>query len=543
MGPLAPSTLSAYRSAFLQDVAQGHRRQIILPQALIATLFISAFWIAIPHINRPWLYRCRWIVVALVMALNYEQVTRASSTNPGWAVVSGLMATHGTMLCLQHLVFTNPQRDAARALRVSKSDADKTHSQAQGAKPQASVTPRRPTANGTLSRPMRVDSEQNAHLSSRLCLDTYDSGGEYYYIWQPFPAQASFVQRLAWATDLMLSFRGAGWNSSISAIPRPSITTPIRGGQSIPLMSIPSSTAGGFEYISLPSAFLWHRVRLFTVAYLMLDFLGTFMMKDPYFVLGRERATGYPLPQYLANLSPWRLEAFRQLLSISGAFSAVAAGTSLIDMAHYAVTSYWAPSRNIPWMYASAFGSVGEVFDKGLGGFWGSWWHQTFRQSFLGPATFLLKTGWIRKGTLAGNAVALISTFAMSGLLHASGSLSAMPPATKLWRQPAFFLLQGVGVVLQQQLASLLRRVLPRLPCALRRAANVGFTLLWLYSTAALFNDDMAAMGVWLLEPVPISVFRGLGFGFPGDAIWRWDSSYLLRWHSGRHWWDSGFTV
>ncbi|TQV96810.1 membrane bound o-acyl transferase family domain-containing protein [Cordyceps javanica] len=274
----------------------------------------------------------------------------------------------------------------------------------------------------------------------------------------------------------------------------------------------------------------------------MLDFLGTFMMKDPYFVFGREKSLEYALPWYLENLPPWRLEAYRQLFSITGAFSAVAAAYSLADLVHYGVTLYCNPSRNIPWIYTSAVGSLGEVFDRGLAGFWGSWWHQTFRQQFLSPAAFLVKKGIILKGTALGNLVALMSTFAMSGLLHGMGSLSAVPQ-TKLWKQPAFFLLQPVGIILQQQIAFRLHRSLPTAHVTLRRIGNAWFTLLWLYATAPLFNDDMAEMGLWLLEPVPFSVFRAMGFGYPGDAAWRWDRSYFFRWHSGRSWWQSGFAI
>ncbi|KAJ2980739.1 hypothetical protein NQ176_g2458 [Zarea fungicola] len=81
------------------------------------------------------------------------------------------------------------------------------------------------------------------------------------------------------------------------------------------------------------------------------------------------------------------------------------------------------------------------------------------------------------------------------------------------------------------------------LPAPLRRTGNAAFTLLWLFATAALFNDDMADMGLWLLEPVPVSVFRALGLGLPGDAIWRWDSYYFCWWHAGRHWWESGLAL
>lgn len=545
-GPLAPLALASHRSIFLQQVADGHRRHILLPQALFTSLVLPVIWVTIPHNTRPWLYRSRWVIFCLVLLVNYEQAARASSTNVAWAVVSGLMSTYGTMLCFQHMILTNPQRDAARIIRVPRSKDLSTACTSDGEHKAASHIPGKleraarcePAATQPLSRTRgdagsltEMDSTSNPELGAPSC-----------YVWQRFPSEAPLLDRLGWATDLVLSFRGAGWNSSISILPKPETPTSIKDGHPVCVASVPSVTKCGFEYVHTPASFLRHRLKVLTAACLMLDFLGTFMMKDPYFVFGRDRSVDYALPWYLAGLSPWRLEAYRQLFSITGAFAAVAAAYSLTDMIHFYATRYCSPSRNVPWMYASAFGSFGEVFDRGLAGFWGSWWHQTFRQQFLGPSAFLLKKGVIRKGTAAGNLVALLSCFAMSGLLHGMGSVSAVTH-TKLWRQPVFFLLQGIGIIVQQQLALLVLRVLPAASVPMRRAGNALFTLLWLYATASLFNDDMADMGLWLLEPVPVSVFRAAGFGFPGDAIWRWDSSYLFRWHSGRHWWQSGITI
>ncbi|OAQ96399.1 hypothetical protein LLEC1_03680 [Akanthomyces lecanii] len=532
--------------ALLQQVAEGQRRHILLPQALFASLALPVIWVAIPHNTRPWLYHSRWLVFTLALLINYEQAARASSTNVAWAVVSGLMSTYGTMLCFQHMILTNPQRDAARIIRVPCSKDPKTTCMNDGRNKAPSRIPveleRAARCEPAATQPPFRARRDAGSLTQMRTASRSEIDANSCYIWQRFPSDAPLLDRLGWATDLVLSLRGAGWSSSISILPKPEKPTPIEDGHPVCIASVPSVTKYGFEYVHPPAAFLRHRLKVVTAACLMLDFLGTFMMKDPYFVFGRDRSVDYALPWYLDGLSAWRLEAYRQLFSISGAFAAVAAAYSLTDLVHYYATRYCNPSRNIPWMYASAFGSFGEVFDRGLAGFWGSWWHQTFRQQFLSPAAFLLKKGVIRKGSTAGNLVALLSCFAMSGLLHGMGSLSAVPH-TKLWKQPVFFLLQGMGIIVQQQLSLLATGILPAASVPLRRAGNALFTLLWLYATAALFNDDMADMGLWLLEPVPFSVFRALGLGFPGDAVWRWDSSYLFRWHSGRYWWQSGITI
>ncbi|KAJ3492959.1 hypothetical protein NLG97_g5035 [Lecanicillium saksenae] len=546
LGPLAPLVLAEYRRDFLLEVEQGHRHQVLLPQVLICSLVLPIIWIAIPHHDRPWFHRLRWVVFLFTLFVNCEQAKRISSTNVAWAVLPGLMGMYGTLLCFHHLIVTNPQRDAARIVRVAAgSDRGIPHANSDEADmpTHASGTPAAARCGpASPELPGRVEGKAASPTTQRLSkIRSHD--GKYYYIWQRFPAKAPLLDRLGWAADLVLSLRGAGWNHSISVLPRPYTPKLVKDGDFVDEASVPSASKCGFEYKHSPSTFFWHRLKLFTFTYLLLDFLGTFMTKDPYFVVGREKLVQYTLPAYLASLPPWRIEAYRQLFSIGGAWAAVAAGYSLADMVSYGVAAYFYPSRNIPWIYVSAYGSFGEVFDRGLAGFWGTWWHQTFRMCFMSPATFLFDTGVIQKRTTIGNLVALVSSFAASGLLHGMGSLSSMPK-TKLWSQPTFFLLQAVGVIVQQQLGSMAQKLFPKTGVILQRTANASFTLVWLYATAGFFNDDMAAMGIWTLEPVPFSFFRLMGFGFPGDPAWRWDSiHFLFRWHSGSHWWSSGLTI
>jgi len=60
-----------------------------------------------------------------------------------------------------------------------------------------------------------------------------------------------------------------------------------------------------------------------------------------------------------------------------------------------------------------------------------------------------------------------------------------------------------------------------------------------LYFTAPLLVDDFARGGIWLFEPVPFSLFRGLGLGSEGDGWWCCGGG-LVEWRSGEGWWDTG---
>jgi hypothetical protein len=107
-----------------------------------------------------------------------------------------------------------------------------------------------------------------------------------------------------------------------------------------------------------------------------------------------------------------------------------------------------------------------------------------------------------------------------------------------------FFLLQAVGIVLQRALIGALQQRWPaslaKTPQLLRRVANLLFVVAWLLLTAKPLMDDFAVTGLWLLEPVPMSPLRWLGYGHPADSWWRWDRPHWPHWHVGRRWWETG---
>jgi hypothetical protein len=136
----------------------------------------------------------------------------------------------------------------------------------------------------------------------------------------------------------------------------------------------------------------------------------------------------------------------------------------------------------------------------------------------------------------------LVVAFVLSALLHAAGNYTSVTRDTAVvWTSALFFLLQGVGVLLQSGTCYLLRSWTRRLPRWARRAGNLVFVLCWLQATGWGLIDDMSRGGVWLFEPVPVSPLRMMGFGMPGENWWRWEGeSYGWRWYRGRHWWESG---
>lgn len=331
----------------------------------------------------------------------------------------------------------------------------------------------------------------------------------------------------------------------MSAIPRPK-DLPIapKDHSLVDISSIPLITPLGYERFATEKALISNRVYVLLKSYLMLDFLTTFMINDPYAVLGPDHPLTkvLPLPWYLALLPAPLLKLYREVFSMVAILSAVSAIFTTADIVQFYLIKFLAPSRDIVWMYASTYGTFSNVFERGLAGMWGAWWHQTFRVQFSAPANWMVRNGYLKPKSVATALITMVISFLHSGVMHMSGSVSSMPH-TKSWRPLAFFLAQAVGLFIQPLLVAALKPVSRGAPQWMCRLGNFLFTLWWLYLTAPLFVDDLAMLGLWLLEPVPFSIFRALGFGGPGQAGWRWDQYYIVRWHSGGAWWNTGLAI
>lgn len=220
MDGIAASTLALYRQDFAHDVAKGIRRPFVLPYASIGTFALTTVWLAIPHVRRPWLYQTRWLVVALVLAINFDQMWYASSSNIATSYLVGMASTFGSMLCLNLLVWTRPQFEAARVVRVNRKigtqqPRDKSKSSTNDSL--ATVAPLSTGSNSHVRRrrdtrasPAQDEPEMVRSSSSKITRDELEIAAFEEYAWQKYPEDAPFLERLGWCADLILSFRGAG---------------------------------------------------------------------------------------------------------------------------------------------------------------------------------------------------------------------------------------------------------------------------------------------------------------------------------------------
>ena len=238
-------------------------------------------------------------------------------------------------------------------------------------------------------------------------------------------------------------------------------------GRQLPLSSLPNRSKQGYTRILSRREFLADRLfRDIIPGYLVLDLCAVLMMRDPYFVLGPDRnhkhdALALLLPPLLVTLR-------RTALSLIGVLSALHFVLNLAALCLCFLLRPVLGFRADPWHLPSIYGSFAQVLDRGLAGFWGGWWHQTFRFAFEAPARYLIARrrqqrrdgrrveGALRETTPSERFIISVCAFLQSGFLHAAGSYTTVSE-TKWWLPPLFFALAGLGTTLQQQLASTLR--------------------------------------------------------------------------------------
>ncbi|KAK2040519.1 hypothetical protein LZ31DRAFT_557782 [Colletotrichum somersetense] len=302
--------------------------------------------------------------------------------------------------------------------------------------------------------------------------------------------------------------------------------------------TIPLETFVGCQTYKDEKEFLRRKLIPVGASYLFLDIFKVVVMEDPYFIFG---SSSLPLPPHLTALPSWVVPVYRHAAVIGMLYSGLVFLFGVHDLFQYYVLSKVYPIRGELWQYSTVFGSFSQILDRGLAGFWGSWWHQTFRHTFSAPVNFAIKHEYLKKEARSTKILGLLVAFLTSGLLHAAGSISSIPD-TKWWKPAIFFWLSGVGVFVQQMFCTALKPQISRLPRVSRRLGNLLFVTLWLHITVRPLADDFAQTGLWLMEPVPVSLVRALGFGRGEVSWWKPDMEAMCHWHTGQHWWESGFS-
>lgn len=337
--------------------------------------------------------------------------------------------------------------------------------------------------------------------------------------WEPMPQFGR--RRMFWVLDLISGLRGVHWAWKSSPLPNfTSSSSPLRPRHGL-------------------NALLSNNIIRFLADVILFDAVKCSMIADPFFIHYPTRAPPPHIASYIS--SPLGIYLYRMLLATAGGFIAIdmiftfgmlvqvnILGTGIIGL--NAETGTFPP----------LWGSPNAVLDRGLRGFWGETWHQMLRMHYLtlgdALAYFVLgdKRSDSAKFQVGTNlrmrelrtAIRVWTVFLLSGALHAAASYTLLGP-TKPWCSFLFFALQPLGIVIQNTVSKHAFVIYPSfLPGGWKeiigRIANLGFVFGWLAVCSPLMLNDLTSGGIWMFEPLPVSLLRGLGFSTEERSFWCW---------------------
>ncbi|KAL2410514.1 hypothetical protein ABEF95_011939 [Exophiala dermatitidis] len=553
-------TLAERQHLYDAAIATGQYTPFLYPWDTLPALYLFLAIIICPRLPPKWSVAVRYMSF-LVVTFHFAYIISHRRTL-GFAggYIMGIASAWGVVMAGTLLVLNDPGKDFTRLETRPATEADH-RSQADHSAVQNTSSSTGESHNIDLRR-RKVPGVYSSTDIQQQSLPEVDKPATrpYRLVWQGFPRHSERSHVLDWAVDLITNFRGVNWNHRI----------PTAGEIDAPLPPHPtdgdSKAKDGGRATAVPwrtlRSFQRRTIQDFVFLYLFIDCLKTIMMTDPYF-LGLEPLDS-PAPwQCLALLNshiPMATRCVRLLVSMTAVITALTFVYSLSPLifgivlpALFDVSRITKAPLLEPWMYPPQWHPLTRsVLNSSLAGFWGKFWHQMFRFGISEPSRVLIQRLRLDQRGTPARFIQLLVGFAVSGLIHATGSYTAfsIKPSRPLTGPLTFFLTQALGVLLQYSVVTMLHRHVPAIksfPRVLGQIANLVFVLFYLYSTGPLLADDFARCGIWLFEPVPISLFRGLGFGPGGNDegwwVWYQEGAQWTGWWKGDRWWTRGFAI
>ncbi|KAK4501303.1 hypothetical protein PRZ48_007110 [Zasmidium cellare] len=518
-----------YDGVYEQHLASGQYYPFLYPWATIG-FGVVLIYLLIDHRRSPTLRSLRRPLFGFLCAFSAWCILTNKARSSAAAYGVGLISAWGTLWTGAIMFFNDCQTDFKR---IERADSNALKMNSKDSHSNGSLS------NGSVYKHAEASVKEHEELLSKL--DRIATQGPYQrrgpLFWQEYPT-TPFIERLDWVLDAFCAFRGTGWTFSTHGLPPlpPSVTAELTNTTptTTPDPLIITSRSGIRRFTTRRTLLKDCLTRL-TIGFFALDAIKTLMHLDAYF-WGYMDASA---PAWFPSTSPVLLKAYRLLLSLFGIHCAL---LQIFHMGPVFFSLLPLGLRSEPWMNPPDFyGNYSAVWEKGLAGWWGSWWHQTFRYAFEAPATRLLEALNIDKRSQKGKLISLFVAFGLSGSLHACGSYTQLGDTRPLMGPFRFFILQAIGIVIQMQVTQYFKNIgiTDKTPRLIRQLGNFLFVNIWMYFTAPLLVDDFAKGGVWLYEPLAISPLRLLGFGAADDNgydLWHG----LVFWRTGKHWWDTG---
>ncbi|KAL1590468.1 hypothetical protein WHR41_00518 [Cladosporium halotolerans] len=532
--------LAFYDNRYYSLIEAGDAVPFTYPFAAVGALFVLAALLVDYRRSRA---RRLGSYVAFGVMCCFQVWTIATNRarNPAASFGVGLVSAFGIMWTAAIMIFNDCQRDFRRIERAED------RALAGGGKVQGNGHADKGLANGSAE----VSGGENAVRQRRATKEVVETATkgptqrQGPLIWQAYP-EGPMIERLDWIADVFCSFRGVGWTWQSSGIPKPPtwVEAQLSGDtEAIEKAEDVKVSRTGIRRFSDRRALLKACLINLAIGYVVLDAIKTLGIHDKYMWYGD---MSLPPPDFLPDLikNSFVLTKYYRLLVCLCAINL--ALWAIFKMGPVFFVGILGPKfvgvRGEAWVNpADMFGDFTHVLDSGLAGWWGAWWHQTFRFAFQQPGDFLVRSLGLKPRSVGGKLVSTWVAFFLSGVLHASGSYTQLGDTRPITGPLAFFLSQALGVTVQTALVQVLKldRIFPK---SVRQAANLVIVAVWMYFTAPLLVDDFARGGIWLFEPVPFSIFRGLGLGPEGERCWCWYGR-IVEWRSGMSWWDTGIAL
>ncbi|KAF2203442.1 hypothetical protein GQ43DRAFT_447425 [Delitschia confertaspora ATCC 74209] len=542
--------LNSYYAQYDKAIESGQFQSFTLTFGFLGSLLVITY-LLIPHRHSPWLKRARYLVWTVNVCFTAYTIKNMRARNMAPAFGLGLTMAWSVVWSFAILVAKDVQEEFHRIEHV-----ERVQGKEDGPREQHSSVEMISKGN---EQKEQASANTEPRIDQQLSQNNQPSTTE--YAWQTYPL-FSLLERLDWVLDLYTNFRGMIWNWRIPTIPPPPKPIQVslqRNSNNSIKHQTPTKNRSPFRLPTSRHEALFSNLKMVVSGYIVLDALKTLANHDPYF-WGIVPITS-PLPPYFPSLltsSPFLARAYRLFISlflIQFSLQTLFAFAPLVYVFLFPLltkpfrklgndSKLPLRARNEPWSHPPTFGPLSQsIVDRGLGGWWGLWWHQTFRAGFSFPSEWLLSGLHISPKSNLGRTIQVTMAFGLSAILHASGSHTQPGPSNGFsFSGPIlFFLLQGLGIIVEGAVSPFLQKNVR--PSALRWVRFV-YTWVFLYNTSPLLVNDFAAGGIWLYEPVPVSVFRSplFNLGAEGDRTWCWGGEWV-RWVNGDRWWLSGLSI
>lgn len=346
------------------------------------------------------------------------------------------------------------------------------------------------------------------------------------YEWQKIP-QDSAINRLCWTLDLVFNCRGMAWNWKINGEPsRPPTVEACLQNISIAeatKQDVPITKSGRMRYRDRRQA-IAYKAWTIIKAYVWLDLLKTTMNHDAYFWGIIDAAPPSYLP-HLISASPTLVSCYRMAIGLLFLLHSIELWFGFPQLLLLVIfTPETLGTSAEAWLYPPYFGNYSIIFTRGLAGFWGDFWHHLPKESLQSSARALTKALNLKPRSPQAKAIELVASFVLSGLFHAASAITSIGPTQPLTKTCVFFAIQPIGILFELVCVHYFnrRRADKTTPKWLAYVARATYTHAWLGLTLPLLAHDLSRMGFLMYEPVPFSIFRGLGLGGPGDTAFCW---------------------